>query len=186
MKASTKRKIKKKSLQLTKQILVTLATAPKALFDIFIDSSPYTRRLFADREITRSQLQRAIQDLKRQRLIKMREYKQKLIYELTDLGRAQMLRWNYKFRPKQERRDGLGTIVIFDIPETKRQARDFLRRFLKENQFTQLQKSVFIGRFWLLAEFYDLLTELRIVEHVSVLEGRIPHTTANNRFRNRS
>lgn len=105
----------------------------------------------------------------------MKKYREQIKYELTDLGKARALVWTYKKKTKTARTDGLATIVIFDIPEEKRKARNFLRRFLKENNFTQLQKSVFIGRFKLLAEFKQILHELDVEFNVSVLEGRVLH-----------
>lgn len=173
MKVNTKNKIRNQVFQLTKQLLVLLAESPGVLLDIFIKSDPNLRKIFFDKEITRRQLNRSLRDLEKQRLVRKKRSRGKIIYEVTDLGRARILKWNYKRKKKKERRDGSSTIVIFDIPETKKKSRDFLRRFLKENDFTQLQKSVFIGRFYLLDEFYTLLKEVRIEDHVSVLEGRV-------------
>ncbi|MDP4001219.1 MAG: hypothetical protein Q8P83_03185 [bacterium] len=173
MKPKTKNKIKKKNLQLTRGILTLLAKSPEALFDIFIRSDPYYKVIFFGKETTRRQLGRAARDLEKRRLISKRTNRQAIIYEITDLGRAKNLKWNYKRKPKKQRQDGFSTIIIFDIPEQKKKSRDFLRRFLKDNDFVQLQESVYIGRFWLIKDFYELLEELRIKEYVSVLEGRI-------------
>lgn len=45
---------------------------------------------------------------------------------------------------KSEKWDGLWRVVIFDIPEEKKVARDVLRNKLKQLGFNKLQKSVFV------------------------------------------
>ena len=161
---------------LTKDLLVRMVEMPGEFADIFLDPRrSYRSRLYPKSEVTLKQINRSLLELERQRLIRKKQNRQKLVYEVTDLGKAKSLKWRYKQKVKQVRRDGMSTIVIFDIPEAIRKARNFLRRFLHENNFTPLQESVFIGRFYLLKEFNVLLDELRIKEYVDVLEGRIPH-----------
>ena len=173
MKQQTKRKLKKQAISLTKELLTMLVKFPAGITEVFIMSDPNYRRYFYNQETSSRQVKRAMINLSRQRLVKMREYKGKLKYEITNLGRAKNLRWNYRQLPKIARKDGLATIVIFDIPETRRKVRDFLRRFLKENEFIQLQKSVFIGRFYLGPEFKEVIKELKLELCVSILEGRV-------------
>lgn len=175
MKPATRRKIKKKVFELTKDILLLLLETPGELIDIFTEYPHYVSKHYPRNHITLKQIQRSLLDLKKQRLIQMKKYREQIKYELTDLGKAKGLKLLYKRRPKTVRTDGLSTIVIFDIPEEKKRARDFLRRFLKENGFTQLQKSVFIGRFKLFNDFRQILAELNINANVSILEGRVLH-----------
>ena len=129
--------------------------------------------LFVLAVITLKQINRSLSELEKQRLIRKRQYRQKLIYEVTDLGKAKSLKWHYKRHNKKVRNDGLSTIVIFDIPESKKKSRDFLRRFLVQNEFHQLQESIYISGCYLLKEFNKLLNELKVTEHVTVLEGRV-------------
>ncbi len=170
-----KRKIKSNAFKLTKELLSLLLEMPGELFDIFTDKRSYIGRLYPNRQISLKQINRALQDLEKQRLVRMKKYRGTIKYELTDLGKAKALKWSYKGKPKIARTDGLSTIVIFDIPEEQKRARDFLRRFLKQNDFTQLQKSVFMGRFKLHEDFKLLLRELKISPFVSILEGRVLH-----------
>lgn len=48
-------------------------------------------------------------------------------------------------------------MVVFDIPESERRTRNFFRRFLKEAEFKQLQKSVWITRKDVFCELEDLI-----------------------------
>ena len=171
------KKFNRQAVQLTKTILLFLAEMGEMAPELFETRRDYLRRLggYPRQIITKQQIDRSLRQLRRQRLIRKKENREKIVYEITDLGRAKNLKWNYKRKPKVQRLDGLSTIVIFDIPESKKKSRDFIRRFLKDNDFTQLQESVFISRFNLLDEFKDLTRELGITEHVTVMEGRIPH-----------
>lgn len=171
------RTIKSKAFNLTRELLAFLAYTADKLPNAFETSRDYLKRLrgYPARQITLAQINKALWELKQRRLIRKKQNRDKLIYEITDLGRAKHLKWVYRTKPKKVRKDGLATIVIFDIPESKKKSRDYLRRFLQDNNFTPLQESVFIGRFWLLEEFKELLDELRIAEHVTFLEGRVPH-----------
>ncbi|MBI5912967.1 hypothetical protein HY839_00830 [Candidatus Azambacteria bacterium] len=64
-------------------------------------------------------------------------------------GKEAVLKYNLETmtlaRPK--RWDGTWRLVMFDIPSHKNTARDALRRKLKELDFYQLQKSVFLSPF---------------------------------------
>ena len=48
-------------------------------------------------------------------------------------------------------------IVVFDIPEKQRGARDSLRTYLKKLDFYELQKSIFISAICLIASRHSLL-----------------------------
>ena len=59
--------------------------------------------------------------------------KKVLVYQLDDIKIDRPKRW-----------DGLWRAVIFDIPEKHKPAREALRQKLKELEFHQLQKSIFV------------------------------------------
>lgn len=176
MNKAIKKAVKKRMVSLTKAVLARLIEMPGEFADIFLEvRKGYFSQFYPERQITLKQINRSLRELEKQRLIRKKQNREKMVYEVTNLGKAKAFTWQYKLQAKQARHDGLATIVIFDIPEPKRKARNFLRRFLRDNDFTQFQESVYIGRFYLLKEFDELLDELRIREYVSVLEGRIPH-----------
>ena len=60
------------------------------------------------------------------------------------------------------KKDGIGRLVIFDIPERERKKRDAIRLELIASTFKQLQKSVWIGHHPLPPDFPELLDELRL------------------------
>ncbi len=65
---------------------------------------------------------------------------QNLIFRLTDKGQEKVVLAS--LGEKTERWDGKWRLVIFDVPEKRRAARDALRRKLKDWQFVQFQQSV--------------------------------------------
>lgn len=170
MKRSTKRKLKKKVVEITNEILWTLRDLGELVPYPFESKYQHIQRL---RQYDRQQISRALWDLSKQGLVKKIPRKRKIYYKLTDLGRARSLKYAYGRKSKQLKTNGLSTIIIFDIPEEKKKARDFLRRFLVQNGFIMLQRSVFIGRWQMHPEFRELLKELKIELNVSVIEGRV-------------
>lgn len=172
MKRTTKRKIEKIALTVGQEILWALKDFGEMIPYPFEGPGQHLRRL---REYDRYKVSRSLWELSRQGLVKKAKRERKVYYYLTDLGRAKSLRYIYAKRPKVSKVNGLSTIVIFDIPEQKRKARQFLRRFLIQNGFTMLQRSVFIGRWEIQPEFKELLKELKIDLDVSVIEGRVLH-----------
>jgi DNA-binding transcriptional regulator PaaX len=107
--------------------------------------------------------------LQKQKLIEKKKIRGKSVFVLTD--KAQRL---YMKRPQMKpRTDGLGTIIIFDIPEQKRAARNKLRKYLLRNHFTLLQESVLISNYELMAELKELIRELGITQFVTLIHGKV-------------
>ncbi len=112
--------------------------------------------------------------LQKKDLIKRKKTANGFAYELTISGRQRLLLANIpknKWSPK----DGNSCIVIFDIPESKRQHRRFIRRFLLKNGFINLQKSVLIGPKFLPKEFLELLKEWDLTSNVTLIKGQVLH-----------
>ena len=85
-------------------------------------------------------------------------------FKIDDMQIAKPKKWDRKWR-----------IVVFDIPEKRRNARDALRRKLRELDFYELQKSVFIHPFEcrdkidFIAEVFQIRPHLRygILENIT-------------------
>jgi DNA-binding transcriptional regulator PaaX len=170
MKTATKKIIKRKAYEITEEILLTLKDLSQVIPHPFESKSEHIQRL---RRYSRGQITRGLGDLANQGLIKKIKRERKTYYGITDLGRARALKYQYATMPKKAKSNGFSTLVIFDIPEEKKKARGFLRRFLIQNGFTMLQRSVFIGRWEIEKEFKDILKELKIDSNVSIIEGRV-------------
>jgi len=135
----------------TKEILLTFTDAILTVTGCFsksykdkIDLSNYLE----NRSIDRQDLSRKIYRLKKQGLIRKFVENKKSFIELTNKGREKIkcdINNLVAARPKIW--DKKWRIVIFDIPEKDRAARDFVRRQLYRLGFIQIQKSVFIYPF---------------------------------------
>ena len=65
-------------------------------------------------------------------------------YQLTAKGMAKLEQLGFWQTVKKQKWDGLWRIIIFDIPEDHKNAREALRQKLKKFGFYHLQKSVFV------------------------------------------
>ena len=117
-------------------------------------------------------LNNAIKNLYKSKLIKEKENRDgSLTMILTDNGKKKAVTFNIDNleikKPKKWDREW--RIIIFDIPEKKRESRDVLRNILKKLGFFELQKSVFVypypcqDEMDYVIEFFDLRLYVRII-----------------------
>ena len=78
----------------------------------------------------------------------------------------------HKAISKVLRQDGNSTLVIFDIPEEKHNARDTLRRYLIRSGYTQIRESCFLSPFKIPTDLKSLISELKLRENVSVFSAK--------------
>ena len=97
----------------------------------------------------RRRAKRVIQELKKQKLINLYEKGDYLVMEITERGEKRVLKYKIDevkiMRPKKW--DGYWRVIMFDIPESYKRARDALSSKLKEMELYPLQKSVFVCPF---------------------------------------
>lgn len=109
--------------------------------------------------------------MEKQKLIKRKNIPKGPYFGLTDQGRKLL----EKPAVLKKRNDGSSTIVIFDVPESKRTSRNYLRRYLLRNGFRTLQKSVYISRNKVPGAIVELTKELGLGSYVSVIGGKIEY-----------
>lgn len=119
--------------------------------------------------IPRSTYYNALGRLERKKFIVKHKIGRKNKYQLTEKGKA-ILKGPLK---RNRRTDGNVTIIVFDIPEENSKQRAILRRYLKKEGYTMLQKSVFISPFEISEDLKDLIAELKIRQHVSAISGKM-------------
>src|SRR3989344_2339715 len=125
------------------------------------------------KEIGRTTLRRIIKEFRYKRLVDLKEEKDGTVtVVLTKLGELHALRYN----PENikiavpVRWDKKWRIVIFDIPEKKKKARDALRWELKKLGFFELQKSVWVFPYEcgdaidFLVELFEIRNCVRLLE----------------------
>jgi len=84
--------------------------------------------------------------LRRQKLIYIKRIGDEYVLSLSENGERVFLRFNYENLeiPQKKIWDRNFRMVIFDIPETKRSARDSLREKMKELNFVKFNDSVWV------------------------------------------
>ncbi len=128
-------------------------------------------------KIDRRVLQRIVREFYRDRLVDFKEDRDSNIQIiLTELGIKKALRYNIDAisirNPKKW--DGKWRLVVFDIPEKMKKAREALRDKLRKLGFYQLQKSVFVFPFAchdeinFIVEFFELRPHVRIMTVLDV------------------
>lgn len=92
-----------------------------------------------------SEIKRTVTRLQNQKLISVSYQGKETRIELLEKGRKRILSYEIEnLKLNKGKWDGVWRVVIFDIPEKNRGARDFLRSKLRELGFYKLQKSVLV------------------------------------------
>lgn len=116
---------------------------------------------------------RLIRYMRQQNLVSMQEQEDgrtKINLAHGGVKRAQKITLNEMAIPKPRRWDRKWRMVLFDIPETHRQARNALAIKLRELGFYQLQKSAWIHPFPCLIEIEFIKHAYSIVPYVTLAE----------------
>jgi hypothetical protein len=120
----------------------------------------------------KERLSKLLSKLKREGFITKTGKNQKLgCWAITGRGKIkeQRLQQNAFAKPLYQVEKSKEThIIVFDIPETLRRERDWLRGVLKNFELKMLQKSVWVGKVTLPGEFFDDLRRRGILDYVEV------------------
>jgi len=138
MKDSTKQKI---LLLLSSGVVLGLSRSPKNYFKV-MKGLPS-----AWKEINKNRLYRVVREFYNDRLIDYKEDKDGFVkIILTKEGEKKALKFKIDEMEikKPAKWDGEWRIVIFDIPERFKKAREALRKKIKDLGFVKLQESVFV------------------------------------------
>lgn len=118
----------------------------------------------------RGDLGRIIKRLHKQQVIKISEKNGETILEISEKGKKKLLKYDFDSLVLSKHRDGKLRVVSFDIPNSKKLARDIFRKKLKELQFKQVQKSIFITAYPCKKEIQFVVNLLGISDYVMVFQ----------------
>lgn len=118
-------------------------------------------------------INQTLERLKKQKLISVHEKGDIVEITLTDKGKTKVLSYKIdEMKLKKGRWDNIWRIIIFDIPESKKTARNFLRSKMKELGFYTLQKSVLVTP-WSCRDEIDFIKNFyEVGEFVNLVEAR--------------
>ncbi|MCK5416237.1 hypothetical protein KAI92_02300 [Candidatus Parcubacteria bacterium] len=125
-------------------------------------------------DINKGTFERAIDGLKKSKLISFTQYEDgNYQATLTEFGKNRAAEFEFKkIKIKKPKKwDKKWRIVIFDIPEKNRRARDALRALLKRLEFMELQKSVFIYPYECEKNIGFLVNFFNIHKHVRFIKA---------------
>lgn len=125
------------------------------------------------RRINRATYYGVVTRLEKQGLVKKERQGRKNKIVLTEKGKKYV--FNNEPVSVEARKDGLSTVIIFDIPEYLKRERKFFRRKLLQYKFTSIQKSVLISPYKYPRVLLKTEKELGINKYISHLSGRIDH-----------
>jgi DNA-binding transcriptional regulator PaaX len=133
---------------LTKDILILLAAGTLLIpLAVTLPGLPLALKPFLKRKNYQpARIKNTLKRLSDNELISISQEKDgSVIIKILDKGQQKILRYKIdEVNLDKQKWDGFWRIVIFDIPEKQRSARDFLRAKMKEIGFYTLQKSVLI------------------------------------------
>ncbi|MFP3975408.1 MAG: PaaX family transcriptional regulator C-terminal domain-containing protein [Dehalococcoidia bacterium] len=106
-------------------------------------------------------------------LLKGRQEERKSYYSLTESGHSLLTKGTQRiFVRKNNQWDGSWSIVIYSIPERRREARDRLRLELSWMGYGPLSEATWISPYDMTKEVEDLAERLQIKEHVQMFQAR--------------
>lgn len=124
--------------------------------------------MLVGRDIKKAAFSQALKRLREGGLIELVS-DEKLAFRLTDTGREKAVLANLKFDERDW--DGRWRLVIFDIPEKRRQARDLLRSKLKQWEFVHFQQSVWGTKKNCTKVLRDFIKSVGIDDWVMIVES---------------
>lgn len=167
--------MKEDTKDIAKLILLSLgALVMLAAVAVAPDLSVLIKEINKRKKFNNWRVREALKRLESQELVTISENKNgEITVKFTKKGKARYLKYKLEEMqiPKPENWDGKWRIVIFDIPNNKKQARDALRRKLKELRFCQLQKSVFVHPYDCKNEIAFIKEIYEINRYVSLIEA---------------
>lgn len=159
-------------LYLAAGVAITLAlTSPYAGF--YLWKKLTKKKTSYEKELEeRKKFSQALARLKKSRLVITAQTEEGFMVDLTEKGKRKVQELqvaNLKIK-KQERWDGIWRVVIADIPNKKKKARDALREKLKYLGFYKLQESVWAIPYPCNNEIKFLIELFQLYPYVNILE----------------
>ncbi|HBV33652.1 TPA: hypothetical protein DIC39_02130 [Patescibacteria group bacterium] len=115
-------------------------------------------------------IKKAIRDLARNKYLESQKIGKRLMLSLTDKGQMAVLRYEISWQTK--RRD-VGTLIVFDIPESQRLGRDHFRRWLKDCDFKMIQRSVWFTDRDVVDHLQQLVKQLRLSSWIRIFSVKL-------------
>lgn len=120
-----------------------------------------------------AQFRKHIDYLQRKHYIELKREGDERLVRLTSKAKYEILRLQFALHMYSQRRrpwDRKWRLVIFDVPEIKKNYRDFLRKLMRNNGFRMWQLSVWVSPYNPEPHLSNLLKYLGIHQHYELVE----------------
>jgi phenylacetic acid degradation operon negative regulatory protein len=119
-------------------------------------------------KFSRKNFSRTLSGLSGDGLVRRIGSKQKAVWQITEEGK-ELLRKNL-IKTDNAKEDGKTRLVVFDVPESERRKRRWLRGRLMELGYRPAQRSVWFGKTPLPTQFMKDLKEFKLWQHILIFE----------------
>lgn len=166
---------KKRGIGLSKAILIALhnsalAFKPGSVQGYLKAVEEFEDKILGTTEPTWEQVRQALQYLRRKKLVEIQKQYQTEVFRLTKLGRWKTRKLLKSFGIKKPPHwDGKWRLVIFDIPDIRKDTADSFRRSLRELGLANLQKSIWIHPYECRDQVFYLAERMYIKPYVRYL-----------------
>jgi len=119
-----------------------------ANLSLLIDNLEGLLKTIKNNQAKKTKVLRVLKNLEKKEIIHLIEKDNQVLVYLKDKNHPKIVEYSIKsllsFKKKNKKWDGKWFLVFFDVPETQRNKRDYLRKFLTQLGFYQYQKSAYI------------------------------------------
>jgi DNA-binding transcriptional regulator PaaX len=144
-----------------------LLAPPRSLYQYVYRDRIRLRREY-ERQNAKKTFSRFVRYLQEQGYIKVKALEGAKGIVLTVKGAERVLRVKRKVKEKKKRKDGKWIMIIFDIPEKRKQAREYLRAALADLGYQKLQQSVWVCPYDVYNETEEAVRSYRIIPCVKL------------------
>ena len=140
---------------------------PRTMKEVLYPNIYRLRRIY-ERKKAKRYFAQFIDYLKRKGYIRIKNLEQKQGIILTKKGTEKALKTRLRLKKRKRRSDGKWQMIIFDIPEKKRQLRDLLRENLRILGYRILQKSIWVCPYDILKDTERIIREYSLDPYVKL------------------
>lgn len=119
-----------------------------ANLSLLIDNLQDLLKTINNYQVKKAKVLRVLKKLEKNEVLDIRENDGKVTVYLKNEDHPKIIEYSIKilldFKKKNKQWNGKWFLVFFDVPETQRNKRDYLRRYLIKLGFYQYQKSVYL------------------------------------------
>ncbi|MDP4006968.1 MAG: CRISPR-associated endonuclease Cas2 [bacterium] len=144
-----------------------LISPPRSFFQILYPDTVRLRREY-ERQKAKTDFSKFIHYLQQKGYIRVKALEGTKGIILTPKGAERVLCVKRKLTKKRRRKDGKWIMVIFDIPEKRKPARELLRDALIALGYQMFQQSVWICPYDVYAETEEAVREYRVIPYVKL------------------